>query len=360
MDSERWKRIEQVYYGVLASPPMNRAGMLEELCSDDQEVRREVESLLDARGEAGHFLSAGNLCDQVGELFSEQDAVGQTLGPYQILSAIGSGGMGDVYLARDSRLDRQVALKILPPRFTRESSRVARFRREARAASALSHPNIITIYDIGEVAGTWFIASEYIEGTTLRGRLGNGRIGLSELLDIAIQCALALHAAHQAGIVHRDIKPENIIVRPDGLVKVLDFGLARITSAGESSADVSQAGTLIGTPRYMSPEQARGEKLDARTDIFSLGAVLYEMTTAQQAFTGATTADVFASLLAAPSPSLSECAPRQLERIVSKSAAKGSRCPISKHARARGRSPGSEAASAVRNARLQSAWFGTE
>jgi eukaryotic-like serine/threonine-protein kinase len=323
MNSERWKRIEQVYYSVLAFPPARRSAVLDEACSDDQDMRREVESLLDAREHAESFLSPSDLLGHIAELVAEPDLpVGHTLGQYHILSAIGSGAMGEVYLARDTRLDRQVALKILPARFTRDAQRVARFRREAKAASALNHPNIITIYDIGETGETWFMAAEFIEGVTLRQRLAAGRMQLQEILETAIQCAVALDAVHQARIVHRDIKPENIMVRPDGVVKVVDFGLARIRQAGQESApEATQAGALIGTPRYMSPEQARGEKLDARTDIFSLGAVLYEIATGQPAFPGASTAEVFAALLGSVPRRPSECAggiPRHLDVIVSK------------------------------------------
>ena len=263
MNSGRWQRIEEVYYSVLASPPAGRGALLDQLCSDDKEIRGEVESRLDARDQAGNFLSPAQLQNHFAELISEPQLVGHTLGHYYIVSAIGAGSMGEVYLAHDSRLDRQVALKILPARFTRDSDRVARFRREAKAASALSHPNIITIHDIGEIGDTWFIAAEFIPGVTLRERLTAGKIELQEVLDIDIQCTLALDTAHRAGIVHRDLKPENIMVRPDGVVKVVDFGLARVLhEAGESAVEATHAGTLIGTPRYMSPEQARGQKLD--------------------------------------------------------------------------------------------------
>jgi eukaryotic-like serine/threonine-protein kinase len=298
MVSERWKQIEQVYYSVVASPKADRTALLDELCAGDLAMHREVESLLDAREQAGDFLSQVSLREHVAELLSEQDLVGQTLGPYHILSVIGTGAMGEVYLARDTRLDRQVAFKILPPRFTEDSGRVARFRREAKVASALNHPNIITIHDTGEIGETWFIAAEFIEGVTLRNRLAAGKMELSEALGIAIQCTRAFEAAHGAGIVHRDVKPENIMVRPDGLVKVVDFGLARVAEAKiESAVLATLSGAVIGTPRYMSPEQARGQKLDARTDIFSLGAVVYEMLTGQLAFRGGTTAEVFAALL---------------------------------------------------------------
>ncbi len=316
MDLDHWKRIEKVYYSVLASPLTQRIAVLDDLCSDDEGVKREVESLLDARERAGNFLSAGNFQNHVGDLFGGQDQVGRTLGRYQILSPIGAGAMGEVYLARDAGLDRQVALKILPAAFMQDAGRVMRFQREAKAVSALNHPNIMTIYEIGEVDGTWFIATEFIEGTTLRRRLSSGRLELPEVLAIALQCAHALQAAHQVGIVHRDIKPENIMIRPDGLVKVVDFGLARMSPSGsELSADATQSGALIGTPRYMSPEQARGEKLDARTDVFSLGAVVYEMTTGHPAFPGATTADVFAALLSSQCPPPSKFASGLPERV---------------------------------------------
>jgi Tol biopolymer transport system component/serine/threonine protein kinase len=322
MNGGRWKRIEEIYHSALASPPERRAALLDELCLDDPDMRREVESLLDAREQAGSFLSSSHLQGQLEQLVSEPSLVGQTLGHYEILSAIGAGAMGEVYLARDTRLDRRVALKILPRQFTRSSARVARFRREAKAASALNHPNIITIYEIGQIGDIWFIAAELIQGVTLRERLAAGRMELPEAIGITIQCALGLKAAHQAGIVHRDIKPENIMVRPDGLVKVVDFGLARVGGAGQESAmEASQAGALIGTPRYMSPEQARGQRLDARTDIFSLGAVLYEVTTGEPAFPGATTAEVFAALLGSVSCPPSECLhgiSEELDAIVSK------------------------------------------
>jgi Tol biopolymer transport system component/serine/threonine protein kinase len=322
MNVERWKRIEEVYQSALASPRGGRAALLDELCSGDGDLRREVESLLEAREQAGSFLSASHLQDHIAQLASEPSLVGQTLGHYHILSAIGAGAMGEVYRARDTRLDRQVALKILPARFTRSSERVARFRREAKAASALNHPNIITIHDIGEIGDTWFIAAELIQGVTLRERLAAGRMELREVLGLALQCTQALEAAHQARIVHRDIKPENIMVRPDGLVKVVDFGLARVGEAPqESGVEASRAGAVIGTPRYMSPEQARGQKLDARTDIFSLGAVLYEMATGQPAFPGATAAEVFAALLSSGSRPPSECSdgiPQDLDAIVAR------------------------------------------
>jgi eukaryotic-like serine/threonine-protein kinase len=234
--------------------------------------------------------------------------------------------MGEVYLARDNRLERQVALKVLLPQFSGDSQWLGRFMREAKAASALNHPNILTIYEIGQAGESHYIAAEYIEGETLRQRIARGPIPLDEALRIAVQAAAALEAAHSARVVHRDIKPENIMVRPDGLVKVLDFGLARseTTSTGDNPT-MTQTATIMGTPRYMSPEQARGERVDAGTDIFSLGAVLYEILSGKPAFPGSTLADVFVSLVSKePMPlnaSVSNL-PGGLESVLGKALAK--------------------------------------
>jgi serine/threonine protein kinase/Tol biopolymer transport system component len=301
MIAERWRRIVEAYESVVSHPPASRSKILDEACAGDDELRREVESMLRAREEAGNFLSPEHLQLQIRELSEPDVALGRTFGRYHIQSIIGAGGMGEVYLARDIELDRQVALKVLPAQFTGDKERVARFKREARAASALNHPNIVTIYDIGETRETHYIAAEFVEGITLRDRLALGPMELEETFDIAIQCARALDAAHQVGIVHRDIKPENIMVRRDGVVKLVDFGLARSREAGPELLNTTKTGEVFGTPRYMSPEQARGQKLDARTDIFSLGAVLYEMVTGRPAFPGTTTAEVFAALLGSTS-----------------------------------------------------------
>lgn len=298
MTAERWKRIAEIYDSVVEAPAAARGGMLDEACRSDKDLRLQVESLLDAREEAGDFLSPNELHRHICDLSRCEVALGHTLGRYEVLSVVGAGGMGEVYLAHDNELNRRVALKVLPVQFTRDQERVVRFRREARAASALSHPNIVTIHDVGQSGETWFIATEFVEGVTLRNRLGQGSMAKEEALDIALQCALGLAAAHGAGIVHRDVKPENIVVRPDGIVKIVDFGLARSTEEClELFGNATQTGAVVGTPRYMSPEQARGQKLDARTDIFSLGAVFYEMLAGQPAFQGRTTAEVFAALL---------------------------------------------------------------
>src|SRR5688572_6017301 len=255
---------------------------------------------------------------------------GQTVGPYEILNALGAGGMGEVYLAKDTRLNRQIALKFLSSRFTADENRVHRFKREALAASTLNHPNIITIHEIGSLEGVDFIATEFVDGVTLRQRIEGGRLEFATSLDIALQIGGALAAAHEAGIVHRDVKPENVMVRHDGYVKVLDFGLAKLIEPS-SPADDSQVptatalnteiGAVVGTPRYMSPEQARGGNVDARTDIFSLGSVLYEMIAGRAPFAGVTTSDVIASILKDEPPPFADFAPeapRELERIVRK------------------------------------------
>jgi eukaryotic-like serine/threonine-protein kinase len=256
-------------------------------------------------------------------------ASGTRLGRYEISSPLGAGGMGEVYLAQDTHLRRPAALKILPAKFTESEDRLRRFEREASAASALNHPNIITIHEIGQEDGLHFMAMEFVDGETLRARLNHTRLSLKEALDIAVQVADALAAAHEAGIVHRDIKPENIMIRRDGYVKVLDFGLAKLTerqAAVDSQAPTiakadTDPGTVMGTMQYMSPEQARGKDVDKRTDIWSLGVVLYEMVAGHAPFEGESTSDVIVSLLSQEPPPLSqqvEEVPHELERITRK------------------------------------------
>lgn len=254
-----------------------------------------------------------------------------TLSHYRIVTKIGAGGMGEVYLAQDTKLDRQVALKILPREFADDRDRMNRFVREAKSASGLNHPNIITIHEIGETDGTHFIAAEYIQGETLHTRLTQGRLNLKTTLDVAIQVASALNAAHKAGITHRDIKPENLMIRPDGLVKILDFGIAKLLAkkAGPTDEEAATAlkpqgtspGVIIGTANYMSPEQARGKDVGAQSDIFSFGIVLYEMVTGQRAFTGDNALDVIGAILhKEPTPlrQLSPELPNEIERIINK------------------------------------------
>ena len=263
--------------------------------------------------------------------------IDQQISHYRILDKLGMGGMGEVYLAEDSKLGRKLALKILPAEFTKDAGRVARFEQEARAASALNHPNIITIYEVGKEAGVYFIAAEYIAGNTLRQHLRSDGLDLREALGIAIQIANALEAAHEAGITHRDIKPENVMIRPDGYVKVLDFGLAKLTEKSNPSYDKvdkeaatqikakTDPGTVMGTVTYMSPEQARGLAVDARSDIFSLGVLLYEMLTGKVPFDGTTATDVLAAILhVEPAPLTRYCrqAPAELEASLKKALCK--------------------------------------
>lgn len=263
-------------------------------------------------------------------------ASGVRFNQYVILSQLGSGGMGEIYLAQDTKLGRRVALKLLLTHFTSDEERVHRFEQEARAASALNHPNIITIFEIGHDNATHFIATEFVEGQTINQRLAMGRMDLVDVLDVAIQVANALTAAHAAGIVHRDIKPENVMLRPDGYVKVLDFGLAKLTEKFDSDEDISadaatkplrdtSPGVIMGTVSYMSPEQARGHKVDSRSDLFSLGSVIYEMATGHKPFRGETMSDVMAAVLdSEPQPitTFLPDAPPEFQWIVSKALSK--------------------------------------
>jgi Tol biopolymer transport system component len=253
---------------------------------------------------------------------------GTRLGPYDVLSRIGAGGMGEVWLATEVRLQRKVALKLLPPDLTRDPARIHRFEQEARAASALNHPNVCTIHALETSEGQHYIAMEYVEGETLRRRIGAGRLSIPEALDIAVQIANALVAAHAAGIVHRDIKPENVMVRPDGLVKVLDFGLVKLTATPDSPASEptqtafhTDAGSVVGTVAYMSPEQARAQQVDGRTDVWSLGVVLYEMVAGRPPFAGSSRSDVLAAILDRDPDPLARFDPRvppELQRITTK------------------------------------------
>jgi serine/threonine-protein kinase len=347
MKPERWEEVEQIYHAALEREPTARAAFLEEACADDAELRREVAGLLAYDDPEASFikspafqvearaLAAQSLSDSQTKAETGPPGVRQ-IGAYQLLEPLGRGGMGEVHLALDTRLGRKVAVKLLPAEFTTQPERVRRFAQEAHAASALNHPNIITIHEIGEASianvSTHYIVTEYVEGETLRERIRSapqGRLKLAEAVEIATQIAAALAAAHAAGITHRDIKPENVMVRRDGIVKVLDFGLAKLTEPSEpeigtSTAPVAgistESGMVMGTPRYMSPEQARGEKVDGRTDLFSLGVLLYEMLTGRAPFVGATTSDVIAALLKDEAQSLTAQAPEvppELERIVS-------------------------------------------
>src|SRR5574341_1961415 len=281
--AERLRLVEELFHRALEHAPNEQAAFLAEASAGDEALRREVESLLAAHEQTTNGFE--NAVDGLAAEWAEEQkprAAGlRRLGPYKLLSLLGKGGMGEVYLAHDTRLGRKVALKLLPPEFTDHKDRLRRFEQEARAASALNHPNIITIYEIGkadtEAGNLHFIATEFIEGETLRRRMNAREFDLGEALEIAVQCGNALQAAHNAGIVHRDIKPENIMLRPDGYIKILDFGLAKLTEQTTTDLEAptkslleTQPGTVMGTVAYMSPEQARGQRVDSRTDIFRL------------------------------------------------------------------------------------------
>ena len=331
------KKIEELFHGALRLEPAARSAFLIEACGSDRELLNEVQSLISAHEREGSFIDspAGQPLAEMLASVASKSLVGQTVGSFRILSQLGRGGMGEVYLAQDSKLGRKVALKRLPEELTRREDLVRRFALEAKAASALNHPNIVTVYEIGQTGSSHYIATEYIAGETLRQHFRRGRMSLREVLDIVIQVAGALAAAHAEGIVHRDIKPENIMLRPDGYVKILDFGLAKLTalkSSGSSaaSADLEAAtlvkmdtepGVMIGTPHYLSPEQARGLDVDGRADIFSLGVMTYEMLAGRRPFGGDTRLDALISTLEKEPPPLASCAPglpAELQRIVSK------------------------------------------
>jgi eukaryotic-like serine/threonine-protein kinase len=346
MDANRWKQIKGVYDRALDLSCAEREGFLVETCAGDADLRREIESLLAAHEDAGTFLQSPAVevaaREIVGDDFTSTLAAklpvapqltGRELANYKIISLLGKGGMGEVYLAEDKRLHRKVALKLLPLQFTNDADRVRRFEREAWAVSALNHPNIMTIFEIGQAGGLWFMATEFIEGQTLRRRLAAGEpMPPREVIRISAQIADALAAAHETGVVHRDIKPENVMLRRDGYVKVLDFGLAKVTErlttddhAPAPLSSLTAAGTVMGTVSYMSPEQARGQEMDERTDIFSLGVVMYEMLAGRLPFEGATASDMMASILRSEPPALAEHAPQtpaELEAIVMKALAK--------------------------------------
>jgi len=333
MTPARFQTIEGIFLAAVEQEPEQVGTFLDTACEGDETLRREVEALLASDQRAGRFIerSTVGLATKIIENRQARLLVGQTIGHYKIAESIGTGGMGEVYLAIDITAGRKAALKLLPLRFTGDAERRQRFRQEARAVVALNHPNILTIYEIGEDHSIHYIASELIEGETLRERLTRGRMQLGETVDVATQVGSALAAAHQAGIVHRDIKPENIMLRPDGYVKVLDFGIAKLAESAfaEATADGADAmtlaetnlGSILGTVRYMSPEQACGGSVDKATDIWSLGVVLYEMLTGHEPFTGDTPREVMTSILEKePTPLMTynKQTPVELRQIISK------------------------------------------
>ena len=331
MTPARFQTIEQIFFAALEQEPDQLSAFLDTACDGDEVLRREVEALLASDRRAGRFIerSTVGLATKIIQNRQANSLVGQTIGHYKISDRIGSGGMGEVYLATDVVAGRKAALKLLPMRFTGNTERLKRFEQEARAVVGLNHPNILTVYEIGEDHSTHYIASELIEGETLRQHLMRGRMELSEAVEIAIQVASALAAAHQAGIVHRDIKPENIMLRPDGYVKVLDFGIAKLAEQGPLPVSTDEAllptqtnlGSILGTVPYMSPEQARGASVGKETDVWSLGVVLYEMVTGHEPFVGENPREIMTSILQKkPSPLTSYLAntPVELQQIISK------------------------------------------
>ena len=309
MNKEFWQQIELVFNEALSRPESERPIFLDEACRGDDELRAEVESLLAEKDREENLLSDSAFNVGLSLLAKKEAALanGQNIGSYTIIKRIGIGGMGEVYLAEDPQLARLVAIKILPAFLIKEDEFIAtRFKQEALAVSAVSHPNVAHIYETGFENELHYMVIEYVEGKTLRQILKNGKTGIISAVDIALQIAYALTSAHAAGMIHRDIKPENVIVRDDGYVKVLDFGLAKLfdtenqKNARHSTSDSSFntiPGLIMGTTNYMSPEQIRGGAIDMRTDIWSLGVVLYEMLAGRQPFGAETPSDVSASIL---------------------------------------------------------------
>ncbi len=331
MSPERWKQVKEIFHEALALAPEERAAFLHKACQGSDDIRREVESLIASHEQTGTFIDAPAF-EVAAHLLAEDDRLlrdGQVIGDYRVLKQLGRGGMGEVYLARDQKLGRNVALKVLPHSFNEYTDRLRRFETEACAASALNHPNILTIYGTGLADRKHFIATEYIEGETLRRHIPEEGMSIAHALEMAVQIASALSAAHEAGIIHRDIKPENIMVRRDSIVKVLDFGLAKLAEDWRGDDEFAptrpllktDSGAVMGTVQYMSPEQARGLSLDARTDIWSFGVVLYEMVAGRTPFDGETSSHTIVSILEDEIPSLKEArpdVPAELEWIVTK------------------------------------------
>jgi len=343
---ERWQQVSRIFKSAISLDGEARAAYVAGQCGVDESLRVEVEKLIQSHQRAseenfidGAAVEAGAALLIVDDENGPQPSLnkGQQFGSYVILNPLGAGGMGEVYLARDSRLDRTVALKVLSPDVSSDKRRMQRFWQEAKIASSLNQPNILTIFEFGEVEGLTFLATEFIDGETLRDHINDKRLKLAEILDIAIQVLAALDAAHEARIVHRDIKPENVMIRRrDHVVKVLDFGLAKATEKrlsvlteqeSEAATEFKTAPhTVMGTVNYMSPEQAQAHAVDERTDIWSTGVMIYEMVSGLMPFKGATTSHTIVQILEKDPVPLTRFtqrrAPEELQRIVSKALAK--------------------------------------
>ena len=297
MTPERWRQVKDIFDAAVECAPASRAELLRQRCGSDQELWREVESLLASDGATGSRLDSPLKLADAGK----SKTAGTRLGPYEIVALIGTGGMGEVYKARDARLDRAVANKVLPESFASDADRLRRFEIEAKAAGALNHPNILVVHDIGSDGGSPYLVSELLEGESLRARLSQGKLSPKRAVEIARQIVAGLAAAHAKGITHRDLKPDNLFITRDGRAKILDFGLAKVTAGapadGASRMIETDPGIVMGTIAYMSPEQLRGQGVDHRSDIFSFGCVLFEMLTGERAFRGLTAADTVSAIL---------------------------------------------------------------
>ncbi|HEX8096586.1 MAG TPA: serine/threonine-protein kinase, partial [Pyrinomonadaceae bacterium] len=331
MTPDRWEQINRLFHAALGREPGQRGAFLDGACDGDDSLRSEVESLIESHGQAESFIEKPP-SDVAAELLAEGQGKlekGERIGHYKVRGLLGKGGMGEVYVADDTRLNRPVALKLLPPQFAADADRVRRFEQEAQAAGALNHPNVLAIHDVGTHGGAPFIVTELLEGETMRERINGTALPARKAIDYALQIARGLAAAHEKGIVHRDLKPDNIFITRDGHVKILDFGLAKLTRPQfahgvDTAAPTLQVNTapgqVMGTVGYMSPEQVRGEAVDFRTDIFAFGAVLYEMLSGKPAFRRQTAVETLNAILKEEPEELAAAngsIPPALERVVS-------------------------------------------
>ncbi|HZI63384.1 MAG TPA: protein kinase, partial [Thermoanaerobaculia bacterium] len=317
MTPERWRRVQELFAAAVERRGAERDAYLETACADDESMRREVESLLAAHAQAGDFIdtpafrfSADLAAEPAPASAPAAAGPGRRLGPYEVIALLGAGGMGEVYRARDPRLGREVAIKILFREAVEDQTHLRRFEHEARAVGALNHPNILAVYDVGREGAEPYVVTELLEGETLQARLTGGSLQPRDALAFARQIAAGLGAAHDKGIVHRDLKPGNLFITEDGRLKILDFGLAKRQAPGGAGAGVTASGhtmpgLILGTAGYMSPEQVRGQQVDRRSDVFSFGAVLYEMLAGRRAFSGGSAVEAMSAVLTQEPPPLS-------------------------------------------------------